>query len=115
MINVSGSLGFGVAVDLHGNVAFYGVAGGGAQAGAEVDAGASVQLSNAPTVDQLSNVFVNQSAHGGSGFGGSTDFFEGSGGIVGGGVTFGAAAGGSATIGATDTVICSSSARGCHN
>jgi len=68
----------------------------------------SFQGSNADNISELKGVFVNGSAHAGSGAGGSIDWFSGSGPhgpIYGGGITLGTQEGASVTGGATYTHI----------
>jgi hypothetical protein len=111
---ISWSLGFGLAVDTRGGVGAYGFGGAGLQVGAIVEGGVSVQVSDAKTIYDLSGRFNNVSLHGGAGFGGSLDLFNGSsanGPVTGGGFTFGLGAGASATISSTSTIVCG--AAGC--
>ena len=99
-------LGFGVAIDTQGHVGIYGYGGLGGQVGADVEAGVSVQVSNAKTISDLTGPFGNVSGHAGLGVGGSVDYFTGSsanGPVAGGGVTLGAAAGASVSAGGTNT------------
>jgi len=51
------------------HVGLYGYAGGGAQVGAVVEAGVSVQVSNAETITDLKGPFSNLSGHAGTGVG----------------------------------------------
>jgi hypothetical protein len=100
--------GGGLAIDTQLNVATYGYLGGGLQVGAEVEAGMSLQVSNAKTIGDLTGPFNYNSAHAGAGYGGSLDLFYGPsehGPVVGGGVTIGAAAGASISTGVTTTCI----------
>ena len=102
-------LGFGVAIDTQGHVGLYSYAGGGAQVGANVEAGLSIQVSNAKTISDLTGPFFDVSGHAGVGVGGSVDYFTGSsanGPVTGGGVTLGAAAGASVSGGVTNTWLC---------
>ncbi|MGB6538097.1 MAG: RHS repeat-associated core domain-containing protein [Xanthobacteraceae bacterium] len=99
-------LGFGVAFDTQGHVGIYGYGGLGGQVGADVEAGVSVQVSNALTISDLTSPFGNVSGHEGLGLGGSMDYFAGSsadGPVAGGGATLGAAAGASVSAGVTNT------------
>jgi RHS repeat-associated protein len=105
---VSVPLSAGIVVDNEGNVGTYSSIGAGAQLGAAVDAGVSVQWSNAKTICDLTGPFYNLSVHGGAGLGGSLDYFRGGsrhGEVVGGGVTFGGAAGASASATYTNTWV----------
>jgi|GEM_PF-2345692 hypothetical protein len=106
--SISIPIGFGIAVDTQGNIGTYKYGGVVGQLGANVEAGLSIQVSNAPTISDLSQYFYNVSAHGGAGFGGSIDYFFGSGSngpIQGGGVTLGGAVGASVSGGFTYTWI----------
>jgi len=110
------SFGGGIAIDHHLNVAGYGYWGRGVQVGADVDAGVSVQASNAQTVNDLKGAFDNYSIHGGVGLGGSFDYFTGNsdhGVVTGGGVTVGAAVGASLSRARTYTSICGAPKDGC--
>jgi RHS repeat-associated protein len=101
-------VGFGIAFDGHGHIAVYGFGGAAAAAGAAADAGVSVQVSDAQTVCDLTGRFYNSSVHAGAGWGGSVDAFTGqspNGPVSGGGVTLGAAAGASGSIGFTETGV----------
>ena len=105
---VSIPIGYGLAIDHHGNVGVYEYAGAGASAGASAEAGASAQVSNAETICDLGGWFNNFSGHAGSGAGGSVDVFNGEsahGPVTGGGVTLGAAAGASVSVGRTYTNV----------
>ena len=100
--------GLGIAIDTSGHVGFYGYLGPAVNLGASVDAGLSIQVSNAPTISNLRGLFLNASAHGGAGFGGSVDYFRGpseNGQVSGIGVTVGAALGASVTAGVTNTWV----------
>jgi RHS repeat-associated protein len=91
-------VGLGIAMDTSGHIGFYRYAGGGVQLGADVEAGVSIQVSNAKTISDLTGGFLNASAHGGVGLGGSVDYFRGpsaNGQVSGVGVTAGAALGAS--------------------
>jgi RHS repeat-associated protein len=106
--------GFGVVIDTSGNIGTYGYSGIGAGIGVQAGVGGSIQFSNAQTIYDLSGPFANASANGGAGVGGSVDFFAGSspnGEVTGGGITFGASAGASASLITTGTEICGS--QGC--
>jgi hypothetical protein len=106
--------GFGIAIDTHGNVGTYAYSGIGVGVGVEAGVGGSAQVSNAETIYDLSGPFANTSLHGGTGVGGSVDFFTGSspnGQVTGGGITFGASAGASASLTTTSTQVCGS--QGC--
>jgi hypothetical protein len=70
-------LGVGVAIDTSGHVGLYRYVGPGIQLGASAEAGLSVQVSNAQTISDLTGPFLNASAHGGVGLGGSVDYFRG--------------------------------------
>jgi uncharacterized protein RhaS with RHS repeats len=105
-LGVAVPAGFGIAIDTSGHVGFYGYLGVAGNAGASVNAGVSIQVSNAKTISDLTGPFLNASAHGGAGFGGSVDYFRGpsdNGQVSGVGVTIGVAAGASLTAGATNT------------
>ena len=110
-LKFNGVGGFGVAVDTHLNFALYsfvGGSGGAENIGASEDAGLSIQVSDALTVDDLSQYYNNVSVHGGEGLGGSADYFSGDsqdGPVEGGGVTFGEAEGASLSIGGTETYV----------
>jgi RHS repeat-associated protein len=101
--------GLGFVVDTSGNVGFYIYSGPGVTlGGASADAGISIQVSNAQTINDLSGPFLNASAHGGVGLGGSVDYFRGPsehGQVSGVGVTVGAAVGASVTVGITNTWV----------
>jgi hypothetical protein len=104
--------GFGIAIDTHGNVGTYAYSRVGV--GVEAGVGGSAQVSNAKTIYDLSGPFANTSLHGGTSVGGSLDFFTGSspnGQVTGGGITFGASAGASASLTTTSTRVCGS--QGC--
>ena len=104
--------GFGIVLDTHGNVGTYSYTGIGAGIGVEAGVGGSVQFSNAKTIYDLSDSFSNSSVHGGAGVGGSVDYFTGNsanGPVTGGGISFGASSGASASLTQTTTQICGSS------
>jgi RHS repeat-associated protein len=106
--------GFGIAIDTQGNIGTYAYSGIGAGIGVEAGVGGSIQVSNAQTIYDLSGPFANTSIHGGAGLGGSIDLFAGSspnGPVTGGGITFGASAGASASVTTTGTQVCGS--QGC--
>ena len=101
-------LGLGLVIDTSGHVGIYFYGGGGVQGGADVEAGLSIQVSNAKTISDISGPFLNASAHGGVGFGGSVDYFRGpsaNGQVSGAGVTLGVAAGASVTGAYTTTSV----------
>ena len=101
--------GFGIAFDGCGNVGVYGFTGVGLGLGGSVGAGLSLQGSNAPTIYGLQGQFANGGIHGGAGFGGSLDGFQGkgdSGTITGGGITLGLSAGASGSASLTGTMVC---------
>jgi RHS repeat-associated protein len=98
--------GFGIAIDTSGHVGIYGYLGAAANLGASVNAGVSIQVSNAQTISNLTGVFLNASAHGGAGFGGSVDYFRGpseNGQVSGAGITIGPALGAAVAGGGTNT------------
>jgi RHS repeat-associated protein len=106
--------GFGIAFDGQGNAGFYGFGGIGAGLGNSANAGLSLQGSNACSIYDLQGRFSNVSLHGGAGFGGSFDAFQGksdNGPVTGFGLTLGVSAGASANLSTTGTKICGS--RGC--
>lgn len=108
--------GIGIAIDTHGNIGTYAYSGIGAGIGVQAGVGGSVQFSNAPTIYDLSGPFANTSLHGGAGVGGSVDFFTGTtqngqNEVTGGGITFGASTGASASLTTTGTQVCGS--QGC--
>ncbi|WP_354084496.1 RHS repeat-associated core domain-containing protein [Bradyrhizobium sp. S3.3.6] len=99
-------VGLGIAIDTQGNVGLYSFAGGGVTFGASVDAGVNIWLTNAKTISDLTGPFLNASAHGGAGFGGSVDYTRGpsaNGQVSGVGVTVGAGLGASVSAGVTNT------------
>lgn len=101
--------GFGIAIDTQGNIGSYKYVGAGVGVGVSADFDASLQVSNAQTIYDLSGAFNNASLHGGAGLGGSVDYFVGSspdGPVSGGGITFGANAGGSVSVSRTTTQVC---------
>jgi RHS repeat-associated protein len=105
---ISVPAGLGIAIDTSGHVGFYSYLGPAVNLGASVDAGLSIQVSNAQTISNLTGAFLNASAHGGVGFGGSVDYFRGpsdNGQVSGVGVTVGSALGASVTAGVTNTFL----------
>ena len=101
-------MGFGLALDTQGNTGFYGSAGPGATFGASVDAGVSVMATNAQTISDLTGPFLNASAHGGAGYGGSADYTRGpsaNGQVSGVGLTLGPALGASVSASVTNTWV----------
>jgi RHS repeat-associated protein len=60
-------LGLGIVIDTSGHVGIYFYGGGGLQGGADVEAGWSIQVSNAKTISDITGPFLNASAHGGAG------------------------------------------------
>ena len=101
-------LGIGIAIDSSGHIGIYNYTGLGAQFGASADAGISVQVSNAKTISDLTGPFLNASAHGGIGLGGSVDYFRGpslNGQVSGVGFTIGGAIGASVAVAVTNTEI----------
>ena len=102
---------FGFVVDSHGQVGAYRGGGGGLSAGAGASAGLQLGVSNGNSICAFGGPFVNASATGGAGAGGTIDGFagygDGPGGVVSGAsVTAGIAGGAdaSATITATKIV-----------
>lgn len=98
--------GFGFATDTSGNFGFYGYSGVGITSGADVEAGISIQVSNAQTTNDLRGPFLN--ARAGLGLGGSVDYFRGpsdNGWVSGAGVTVSLAAGASVTAAVTGTSV----------
>jgi len=103
-------VGAGVAIDTSGNIGFYSYVGLGVGVGVSLGGGASVQVSNAKTIYDLSGAFNNTSLQAGAGVGGSVDYFTGSsanGPVFGGGITAGSTAGGSVSVTRTTTQVCS--------
>lgn len=101
-------VGIGLAFDTQGNTGFYGFTGGAATFGASVDAGVNIVVTNAQTISNLTGPFLNASAHGGAGYGGSVDYTRGpsaNGQVSGVGITLGAAAGVSVSAGVTNTWV----------
>jgi RHS repeat-associated protein len=101
--------GWGIAIDTQGSIGSYKYIGVGVGIGVSADAGLSIQVSNAKTIYDLSGAFNNVSLQGGGGLGGSVDYFVGSsanGPVFGGGVTLGAAGGGSVSASRTTTQVC---------
>lgn len=101
-------LGVGIAIDTSGHVGLYNYTGIGVQLGASAEAGISIQVSNAKTISDLTGPFLNASAHGGTGLGGSVDYFRGpsaNGQVSGNGVTLGGAVGASVSAALTNTDI----------
>ena len=99
----------GLALDTHGNVALYGSGGPGGGLGGGGDAGLTVQVSNAPSIQDLAGPFLNGSVGGGAIGGGTIDGFTGFSRngqrIGGGGFTAGAAVGETSFLGVTNTFV----------
>ncbi len=101
-------VGFGLALDTQGNTGFYGFAGPGATLGASVNAGVNIVVTNAQTISDLTGPFLNASAHGGAGYGGSADYTRGpsaNGQVSGVGLTLGPALGASVSASVTNTWV----------
>jgi RHS repeat-associated protein len=109
---IAGTLGNGIAIDAKGNMAFYNFLGGGSGEGLSGVAGASIQVSNGRTINDLKGAFYNASASGGFIEAGSVDGFYGRTQdgylVLGGGATGGGGGGASAFVGKTNTTLSSS-------
>jgi hypothetical protein len=77
VINVNGT--YGLVVDSSGNIASYGVLGGGGGAGAGAFGGVNVAISNGDCVQDIAGPFGNVSAAVGAGVAGGVDAFAGQG------------------------------------
>lgn len=101
------SVGFGVAVDTHGNIAPYFVPiGVAASAGEDASVGVTAAVSNADTVAKLGGPFATVSVSGGEGLGGTVDAFSSpNGAVTGVGVTAGIGLGGSISAGTSTTIV----------
>jgi RHS repeat-associated protein len=108
MVAIQG--GFGIAIDTQGNIGYYDYSGLGSGIGlGQAGSGLSMQVSSAPTIYDLNGPFTNISLQGGATLGGSIDFFTGgssNGEVIGGGITFGANVGASASLSTTSTQVC---------
>jgi RHS repeat-associated protein len=100
--------GLGIVIDSSGNVGLYSYLGLGVNLGASVDAGLSIQVTNAMTINDLKGVFLNASANAGLVVGGSVDYIKGPsdhGQVSGVGLTLGPALGASVSAAGTNTWI----------
>ncbi|HVZ15356.1 MAG TPA: RHS repeat-associated core domain-containing protein, partial [Bauldia sp.] len=107
---IKGSFGGGIAIDSHGNIGTYSVAGGGVGAGAGSSLGFTVNGSTGNSICDLGGAFVNTSVDAGLGASAGIDAFAGYNRagdqpVVGGGFTVGAGAGGGAYAGGTWTKV----------
>jgi RHS repeat-associated protein len=102
------SVGIGIAFDANGGIGFYGGGGAGPGFGAGASAGVQIGFSNARGVTGLRGPFIQTGGGGGTGAGGSVDYWGGQSGsdfVAGGTTTVGAGAGASASAEVTWTNV----------
>ena len=109
-VGVSGSLGFGAAIDGHGDIGTYTFNGkGGALGTPGLSGGVQLVASNADTICQLAGPFNNVSLGGGWGPDATGDGFWGQNAngktVTGAGLTLGAGLGATGSVGRTDTML----------